>query len=108
MCNIEIILYTPDDLYYNDYIFTRHDSVDPKIHGVPDNTVFNNKNAHEVVYMINAIAEYFIISDKNILKIFECFIHDHYPSWIKTQIELINWFEEYLFNKLNKKIKRGK
>ncbi|MGL1935041.1 MAG: hypothetical protein OCD01_08475 [Fibrobacterales bacterium] len=84
-------LVNKDDLAYNDYSWTIFRGDDPRVAGVPDDTVFNLKEGHELLYLINKMAKI-----NNFKKLFsglkvERMVRQSLPEDIDTQLEVMQW-----------------
>lgn len=61
---------------------------DPKLRGEPDSSLFSRHEKHEVLYLLNKLAEKY--SDVDAAK-YERLIHQHLPSTTRSQQNVYNW-----------------
>ncbi|MGL1902126.1 MAG: hypothetical protein OCC49_08325 [Fibrobacterales bacterium] len=80
-----------DELTYNDYSWTIYRGDDPRVTGVPDDTLFTPTEGHELLYLINKMAKI-----NNFKKLFsglkvERMVRQSLPEEIETQLEVMQW-----------------
>ena len=88
------------DLQFADtYTWTAYKDDDPKITGEPDSTLFNRKEGHEVLAVINRFLMKYKFRQKTSGQKVERLIKKHLPIALKTQRHVEDWlvanWEEY-------------
>lgn len=84
-------IYSKSDMCYNYYTWTTYSNDNPKVTGVPDNTLLNRKEGYEVLYFINKFAELYALDPKVCGKKIEMMIRNSVPSNIHSQKEISTW-----------------
>jgi hypothetical protein len=88
-----MILFTKNDMFYDDYKWTNYLPNNPKIYGRPDNTRFDCNEGFEVLYLINKIVELWDFTKiESCIKI-ERIIKERLPNNVNTQEEAITWIQ---------------
>ncbi len=90
-------LYGRKDLLY-DYSWLHYHPTDPRISGVPNDTVFNRSQGMEVLYLINAFAQKRGFRSKSSCCKLEKILHLYVPPTVRRQDEIIAWIEDNWFN----------
>lgn len=85
--------YSKNDMVYTDYSWTAIKGDDPKISGKPDSTMFNRHEGYEVLYLINALAKEWNLSQKNTGQKMERMIRLKLPTDIRSQENVRNWIK---------------
>ncbi|MEO7313217.1 MAG: hypothetical protein ABIX01_22720 [Chitinophagaceae bacterium] len=85
------------DLVYTDYRWTEYDTDDPKISGDIDSATFCRQEGFEILYFINACATkwHWLVFKKKLCQKLEKALRQRIPPYLKTQVEVKEWFEEY-------------
>lgn len=88
-------LYSKSDMKYTDYKWTAYSDDDPKIKGYPDYTKFDRNEGHEVLYLINALADEWSFQNTASCLIMEKMIREKLPSNIIIQVYVKEWIRLY-------------
>lgn len=67
---------------------------DPRLSGLPDKTLFNKKEGHEVLYLINSFAERYSLKKIETGQKIEELIQKELPGNFRCQIHVMEWLEE--------------
>lgn len=81
------------DLVY-EYTWSHYEKDDHRISGIPDDTEFNRKEGHEVLYIISQLTDHLAWAVENLGNRLEIFIHDRLPAEIKNQKDTIQWIKD--------------
>jgi ABC-type uncharacterized transport system YnjBCD substrate-binding protein len=88
-----MIVFTKQDMYYNDYSWTNYLPNHPKVSGKLDNTKFNCDEGNEVLYLIQKIIELWDFTKiESCIKI-ERIIKEKLPNNITNQEEAVTWIQ---------------
>ena len=90
------MLFTKRNLIYNDYKWTSYLNNDPRIHGKPDDTLFDSAEGNEVVYLINKLMVLWDYRFPNTGNKIEKLIHDRLPPEIRSQEDAKDWIKANL------------
>lgn len=92
--NSVMAFYNRSDMIYPDYLWTHYPKDDPRISGLPGNTILNRRQGREVLYLINKMAELYNLKKKSNGRRIEILIREYLPESIRQQEEAESWIKE--------------
>lgn len=86
-------LISATQLYYKDYSWTAIHGDNPKVSGVPDNTLLNRREGYEILYFVNKFAEIHGFKNKESAIKTERMIREEVPHNIHSQRNIKEWID---------------
>lgn len=87
-------LISKSNMTYKNYSWKNFKGEDPKITGKLDFTLFDKKNGHEMIYILNKLVEIWKLEDRYNIRKIEKMIYKFLPSDIQEQEEVKNWVRD--------------
>jgi len=87
-------LISKSNMAYKSYSWKQIEEGDPKISGKLDSTFFDKKNGHEMLYILNKLAEIWKLEDRYNIRKIEKMIYKFLPEVKNEQEEVKNWVRD--------------
>lgn len=87
-------LINKSNMAYKSYSWKKLEEGDPKISGKLDYTLFDKKNGHEMLYILNELVRIWKLEDRHSIRKIETMIYKSLPKEKVEQEEIKNWIRD--------------
>lgn len=87
-------LISKSSMAYKSYSWEKIAKENTKISGKLDSTIFNKKNGHEMLYMVNKLVEIWKLEDRHSIRKIEIMIYKSLPEEKNKQEDVKNWVRD--------------